>query len=131
MRLLLALLALVGLLLSPAAASAGAAACAHHMGEAQAMVMDGAMPGAAMAQADTGAAGDHGCCDPAGDNPAQHDSKACAQACAQMCVTTAAIAEPGPAPARRIGHLVLEAATPKTYRAHAPPGLERPPRPFA
>lgn len=121
MRLLLAFLAVLGLLMSPVAASAGAAACLHHGEGPLGAVMD------APKAAHTVHTADHSCCDEDGA-PAKHDSKSCAQACAAMCVTAAALADtPLPAPAP-IGRQHVEAAPLKAFHAHAPPGLKRPPR---
>jgi hypothetical protein len=124
MRLLLAILAVVGLLMTPVAASAGAALCLDHAGGSMAMPADGSVAH------HTEHAPDHSCCDPDGA-PAKHDADACAQACAAMCVSAAALIDaalPTPAP---IGRPRLEAAPPKAFHAHAPPGLKRPPRTLA
>ncbi|WP_068876632.1 MULTISPECIES: hypothetical protein [unclassified Phenylobacterium] len=121
MRLLLAFLAVLGLLMTPVAASAGAAACLHHKPGGAAMSMD------APQAAHPVHAADHSCCDEDGA-PAKHDSQACAKACAAMCVTAAALTDvPIQAPAP-VGRPHVEAAPLKAFHAHAPPGLKRPPR---
>lgn len=123
MRPLLALLALLGLLMTPVAASAGAAFCFGHGGEMAAMAKSSPAH-------HTEHAADHSCCDEDGA-PGQHDSQACAQACAAMCVTPAALNEtavPAPAP---LGRPHVEAVPFKAFHAHAPPGVKRPPRIFA
>lgn len=125
MRLLLALLALVGLLMTPVAASAGAAFCFGHGGEA-AMAMNAVAPVAYHAEHKA----DHSCCDPDGA-PANHDSQACAQACAAMCVTAVALVETAVQTPTLLGRPHVEATSPKAFHAHAPPGLKRPPRTLA
>ena len=125
MRLLLAILAVLGLLLAPAAAAAGTAACAHHGAEGMVMTTD------APHSADSSMAADHSCCDEDQQAPPKHDDKACAQACALMCLSPAALAKFSPFPMTAAGHLVLEATPLKAFHAHAPPGLKRPPRTFA
>lgn len=124
MRLLLALLALVGLLMTPVAASAGAALCFGHAGE---MV---AMANAPPVAHHTEHAADHSCCDEDGAT-VKHDSQACAQACAAMCVTPAALNSAAvPAP-MLLGRPHVEAIPLKAFHAHAPPSLKRPPRTVA
>jgi len=123
MRVVLALLALIGLLLSPVAASAAAPACLHHHDGAS-MAMDMLMPIAAP-HAQTGKADP--CCDDDG-KPAHHDSKSCAQACATSCGVTVALPEAGFGAPLAAGGPVLEPAPNKAFQAHAPPGLKRPPR---
>lgn len=124
MRLLLALLALVGLLMTPIAASAGAAFCFGHGGEMAAM----AKPSPVAHH--TEHAADHSCCDEDGA-PGGHDSEACAQACAAMCVTAAALAEAAAPEPALLGRPHIEAVPFKAFHAHAPPGVKRPPRTFA
>jgi hypothetical protein len=125
MRLLLAILALVGLLMSPVAASAGAAYCAGHGGE----VMDGMRASAPVAYHAQHKA-DHSCCDPDGA-PAKHDSKACAKACAAMCVATAVLSDATVQTPAPLGLAAVEATPLKAFHAHAPPSLKRPPRTLA
>ena len=128
MRLLLCILAFIGLLLSPAAATAAAASCVHEQG---AMTME------AMAASQHAAAAEHDCCPEMGkssskkDRPQQHDSKACAQACAAMCAVSAAM--PGPEPDAFVAGLksTLRPAPSPGLHPFAPPGLKRPPRTFA
>lgn len=124
MRLLLAMLALVGLLMTPAVASAGAAACFGHGDRA-------IVASAGDSVADhTEHEADHSCCDPQGA-PDRHDSQACAKACAAMCVTTAALSDTAAQAPAPLGSLAVETMPPKAFHAHAPPGLKRPPRTLA
>lgn len=124
MRLLLALLALTGLLMTPVAASAGAAFCFAHAGEAAAAAS------AASVALPAEHAADHSCCDPDESAP-DHDSQRCAQACAAMCVAPAAPAGPVAFASARVGRAHVEAVPLKAFHAHAPPGLKRPPRTLA
>ena len=124
MRLLLALLALVGLLMTPMAASAGAAYCFGHMVETVGMAKS------ATVTSHIEHAADHSCCDEDGAPPS-HDGGACAKACAAMCVAPAALSDTvveTPAP---FGRQHVESTPLKAFHAHAPPGLKRPPRTFA
>lgn len=122
MRLVLALLALVGLLMSPVAASAGAAYCAGHGGEPMAGM---GAPAAVAYHAEHKA--DHSCCDPDGA-PAKHDKQGCAKACAAMCVTTAVLNETAVQTPTPLGRAHVEVTPLKAFHAHAPPNLKRPPR---
>lgn len=124
MRLLLALMALVGVLMTPVAASAGAAFCFGHAGEMAEMTKS--VPVAHH----TDHAADHSCCDEQDAAPA-HDDQACAQACAAMCVTATALSADVLQTLTPIGRSVVEAVPLKTYHAHPPPGLKRPPRSLA
>lgn len=123
MRVLLALLALVGLLLSPAAASAAAVSCLHHHRDGQMlMAMDAAQPG------HMDPAGEHECCDDEREQPAQHDGKACAQACAVMCGVSVAMPE-APAEQPLAARLApFHAPRARALRGHAPPGPDHPPK---
>lgn len=125
MRFLLAILALVGLLMTPVAASAGAAVCFGHGGEAMT-----AMSAAAPVAHHTEHKADHSCCDPDGA-PAKHDSQACAKACAAMCVTAAILNETTVQTPTPLGRADVGSAPLKAFHAHAPPSLKRPPRTFA
>lgn len=128
MRLLLALLAVLGLLASPVAASAAQAACSHEQAGAMAGMPMADMPG--MHHGD-GQKADP-CCDPLQDHgPGKHDKTDCAKACAAMCAATAAL---------RAGaaHLTLASSAAdlpparlKSLHTHEPGGLERPPRSIA
>ncbi|MCK5911857.1 MAG: hypothetical protein KAG62_18120 [Caulobacter sp.] len=121
MRLLLAIVALVGLLLSPVAASAATAVCLHHQDSpGMMMVMD--MP--------MGSDADQSmpCCDEDGGKPVQHDSKSCAQACAVICGVTAALPQTAADLSLVEGHARVEPAAPSPLHAHGPPGLKRPPK---
>ncbi|MBJ7412223.1 MAG: hypothetical protein JHD15_17920 [Phenylobacterium sp.] len=125
MRLLLAIFAVLGLLLTPVAASAGAAYCLGHGGDATM-----AMSAAPTVAPHTEHKADHSCCDPDGA-PAKHDSQACAKACAAMCVATAVLSESAVQTPTPVGRPLVEATPLKAFHAHAPPGLKRPPRTFA
>lgn len=125
MRLLLAILALVGLLMTPVAASAGAAVCFGHGGEAM-MAVSADAPVAYHAEHKA----DHSCCDPDGA-PAKHDGQACAKACAAMCVTAAVLNETTVQTPTPLGRAHVEATPLKAFHAHGPPSLKRPPRTLA
>ena len=119
MRVLLAILALIGLLLSPAVATAAAATCNHaHEGAAMVMSM-----GAPQAEADS----QHDCCDPDG-KPVHHDGKSCAQACAAMCVVSVTLPAPLETDPAIEGRAVLEATPQLAPSPHPPPNLKRPPK---
>lgn len=123
MRLLLALLALVGLLLSPVAASAAAPVCLHHHDAAQmAAAMDVAGP------QDAGMSAAMPCCDDDGGKSVPHDSKSCAQACAALCGVTAAQPETAAELPLAVAHARFEPAAATPLHAHGPPGLKRPPK---
>ncbi len=124
MRAFLAILALVGLLLSPVAASAATQVCLHHDSGA-AMSMPMPMMGGPPAKA-----GPHRCCDDQG-KPAKHDSGDCLKACALICGMTAALPSIDAAPARPLEHARLEPMAAPPLHAHGPPGLKRPPKPQA
>lgn len=121
MRVLLALLAVVGLLLSPVAASAATAVCVHHH---DAMEMAAAMDASGAPAADAGML----CCDDDGGKPVQHDKQSCAQACALMCVVSVALPETAAEPVHGVSHARVTPAAPSPFDAHAPPGLKRPPK---
>ena len=122
MRVLLALLAVVGLLLSPVAASAATSVCVHHH---DAMEMAKAMDASGAPAMDQGMP----CCDDDGGKPVQqHDKQSCAQACALMCVVSVALPETAADLSMREDHTRLEPAAPSPFDAHAPPGLKRPPK---
>ena len=125
MRALLALLALVGLLLSPVAASAAAQACRpHHDGTS--MAMDMAMPMAASHAKAAGKADP--CCDDDAGKPVKHDNKSCAQACAAICGVSVALTKTTAEPALTLAHARVKPAAPSPLHAHGPPGLKRPPK---
>jgi|UppTromiDAQMD015_1034417.scaffolds.fasta_scaffold00595_3 hypothetical protein len=123
-RFVLALLAVIGLLTSPVAASA---ACGGHGGAAMQMAMAD-MPG--MVQANTGKADP--CCDPnKGHAPNQHSNADCAQVCAAMCGVIAALPSAPVAflaPPDREAPLQARAAS---LKPHEPSRLERPPKSIA
>jgi len=121
MRVFLALLAVVGMLLSPVAASAATPACLHHH-DAMDMVV-------AMDASGAPTAGDAmPCCDDDGGKPTQHDSKSCAQACAAICGVTAALPQMAADLPLAESHARVEPAAPSPLHAHGPPALKRPPK---
>ena len=123
MRVIFALLAVIGLLLSPVAASAASSACLKH-GEAG-MSMAMAMP---HDQAPGGAAADP-CCDPgSGKSAPHHDSKSCAQACAAIYGVSVALPGEVAAVALMGLHARLAPEPSGPMHTHAPPGLKRPPK---
>ncbi len=124
MRLLLAFVAVLGLILSPAAAAAGTAACAHHGGPAVAMSMSAQAANTAAASAE------HACCDDPQKSP-KHDDKACDQACQLMAVSPVALVAFAAVPLQPAGRPLVEHLPPVAVQAHPPPGLERPPRAHA
>lgn len=128
MRLILALLAILGLLASPVTAAAARARCYSPAGDAMMRAATAQMP--AIALSDMQKAGP--CCEPGKDQAHKEHSRAeCAQLCAAMCGVTAAlpdkvaalIAPPdrGPPPQARVASL----------KPHEPSPLERPPRSIA
>ena len=118
MRLLLAFLAVVGLLFSPVTAAAAQRTCLE-MGPV-------AMASMQMAPTDPGGAAESDpCCDHGNTKPDSH--KACAQACASMCAVSAAL------PTSSFAVPALQAAQVyavkvHTLHAHSPPRDERPPK---
>lgn len=120
MRRLLVILALLGLLYSPAAAVAAQQTCAESMGGMPGMEM------AAPADDHAGATADP-CCDHGSKTP---DAKACAQACAVMCGVVAALPE-AIAYAPPALTAPLEATPILVLKPHPPPLAERPPRSIA
>lgn len=119
MRPLLVLLALLGLLISPAVAAAAQRSCAQAGPEMAGMMM-AAAPASDQATADA----PDPCCD---HSQKSMDSKACAQACATMCGVTAALPSAAVfiAPRPKLG-LRAEAVLP--LKPQPPPRIERPPR---
>jgi hypothetical protein len=127
MRLLLALLAVIGLLLSPAAAAAAQAACQDHGGQMMSMPMAD-MPG--MSQAD-GQKADL-CCDPGKtQGQSKHDDMSCMQACAAMCGVVAALPAASPVALAMPDRVILKPARVASLKPHEPSRLERPPRSIA
>lgn len=128
MRFVLALLALIGLLTSPAMAAAAQAQCHDHGGQAMMQMAMADMPG--MTQAD-GQKADP-CCDPGKDQgQTKHRTMDCAQACAAMCGVVVALPSAPAAlivrPERAAAPLVRVAS----LKTHEPSRLERPPRSIA
>ncbi len=124
MRAILAILAIVGLLLSPVAASAAAAVCLHEHGGASMVMMTMAAPDAEAAGKATG----HSCCDDDAGNPAKHDKQSCAQACAAICGVSAALPQAAVDVSLSENHARLVPAAFSPLHAHGPPGLKRPPK---
>jgi hypothetical protein len=127
MRFIVALLAVIGLLASPAGAAAAQASC-HDHGGAKMMSMPMAdMP--SMAQAD-GQKADP-CCDPGkSQGQTKHDATSCLQACAVMCGVVAAL------PSTMVLLAPSDLAPPEPARLaslkpHEPSRLERPPKSIA
>jgi len=125
MRFFLVLLAVIGLLTSPAVAAAAQARCHCPGGDVMTQMAKAEMPG--NAQADT-QKGDP-CCDPGKDQgQTKHSTMECALACAAMCgvvaalpiTPTALVAPPerGSAPQVRVASL----------KSHESSRLERPPK---
>lgn len=119
MRFMLALLAVMALVVGPAAAAATRAACRHDQTPAMVGMDMAAISGSAQAAMDP-------CCDPGAKPDKARNS--CAQACAAANVAAIAVmdvrvsrpvvfVDAPMAPARRIAVL-----------GHRPPGFERPPK---
>jgi hypothetical protein len=125
MRVLIALLAVLGLLASPATAAASMAACDHALASG-AMAGMSTMPGMDASAAKK--AGDP-CCDPSTRH--KQTSKSCAQACAAACGLATALpsAESGaPFAVAPAAHTRARFAS---LHAYEPAGPERPPRSIA
>lgn len=125
MRLLLALLAIVGLLVSPVTASAAQARCYHASGAGMMAGMN--MPG--MPDTDHSSAQkpvNDPCCDPLGNQKAA--DKSCAQACAATCGVVAALPTT-PISIVFVSMPAIEATGPLvSAHPHEPSGLKRPPK---
>lgn len=123
MRRLLALLALAGLLLSPAAASAAALRCMSEHGNLPRVEHGGAPTAEAADAAHVGCVED--------GKPSEHDPSACARDCALMAGVSVALPETGDV---RILGFPAPRLVPRTaggVRPFAPPGPKRPPRSIA
>lgn len=130
MRLLLAILAVLGLLLTPAAATAATARCLHGGHGDMAMPMpSGVAPAMGGDMTDDAGATSMPCCDDDAKAPA-HDSQACAQDCALMGAAPAALPEVAGPTAPPMGHVALATARLKALQGQAPASPERPPRSF-
>lgn len=128
MRFVLVLLAVMGLLFSPAAAAAAQAACHDHSGQT---MMDMPMAGMSMAQTDGAKAADP-CCDPGKDQGgSKHDAMSCLQACAVMCGIVAALPAAMATPLASPDHSRPEPTLMASLKRHEPGRLERPPRSIA
>jgi hypothetical protein len=130
MRVLLAFLAVLGLMLSPVTASAAMRQCADQ---------DRAMTAMADAHGSTAMAVME-CCPqakptsqqgPAKPAPAKHDRNSCANACATICLAVAAL--PASTPVHTVVPLTAQFAPglSASLTPHDPPRLERPPRSIA
>ena len=127
MRFVLALLAVIGLLASPAAAAAAQATCHNHGGEIMHMAMAD-MPGMAMAD---GHKADP-CCDPGkAEGQKKHSAADCAQACAVMCGVLAALPSQPPAHLAPPDHDAPPVGRLAPLQPHEPSQLERPPKSIA
>ncbi|MFC3070453.1 hypothetical protein [Phenylobacterium soli] len=125
MRFVLALLAVIGLLASPAAAAAAQGMCHDHAMMSMAMTEMPGMTQAGVQKADP-------CCDPAKDaSQSKHKSTDCAQACATMCGVMAALPSAPHAFVPQPGHDAPPVARLASLKPHEPGRLERPPRPIA
>jgi hypothetical protein len=126
MRLLLALMAVIGLLLSPAAAAAAQVRC-HEQGGIMTMAKAD-MPG--MVQADSRKADP--CCDPAKHRgETKHHDMSCLQTCAAMCGVVAALPSMPFALIAPPHNGAPEPARLASLKPHEPSQLERPPRSIA
>jgi hypothetical protein len=128
MRFIVALLAVIGLLASPAGAAAAQASC-HDHGGAKMMSMPMAdMP--SMAQAD-GQKADP-CCDPGkSQGQTKHDATSCLQACAVMCGVVAALPSTPTVLLAPSDPAAREPARLASLKPHEPSRLERPPKSIA
>ncbi|MBS0361509.1 MAG: hypothetical protein JSR98_09020 [Proteobacteria bacterium] len=128
MRFVLVLLAVMGLIASPAAAAAAQAACHDRGGQAMMDMPMAGMPG--MAQAD-GQKTDP-CCDPGKDQgQTKHDATSCLQACAVMCGIVAALPAVVATPLAPPARVAPKPAPVASLKPHEPSRLERPPRSIA
>jgi hypothetical protein len=124
MRLLLAFMAVIGLLLSPAAAAAAQEKCNHQAG----MMSIAKAPG--MAQA--GDQKSDPCCDPSKhQGETRHDDMGCLQACAVMGGVVAALPSPALALIAPPSDKAPGPGRLASLKPHEPGRLERPPRSIA
>lgn len=125
MRLLLALLAIVGLLASPVTAAAAQTRCDHASGSAIMGGMDMSAPGAMDHSGAQKSVGDP-CCDPSGHH------KTADKSCDQLCATACAVAIAMPTSPMTLNFVSRPAAEIPAPLVSAnpfePPGLKRPPR---
>jgi hypothetical protein len=130
MRVLLAFLAVLGLMLSPVTASAAMRQCAEQ--DLAMTAMADTHEAARMSAMD--------CCPqakpaahqaPAKPSPAKHDRNSCANACATVCMAVAAL--PASTPVHTVVPLTarFEPSISASLTTHDPPRLERPPRSIA
>lgn len=122
MRILFALLALLGLLLSPVGASAAAVSCLHHHGDGQMVMAEEAAPAGEVTE-ESG----HGCCEET-ELPVQHDEEACAQACMAMCGASGAMPVASIQRLAAGGLAPLKPPPPTALLGEAPPGPDHPPK---
>jgi hypothetical protein len=125
MRVLLALLAVLGLLASPLSAAAAQAACSQMTASASMSGMD--RPGMAKAHPDGVRKAADPCCDP-GHSVSK---KSCAKLCAAACAVSAALAGPVVSVPFVMTAAEHDPAPVGPVHAFEPPGPERPPTPIA
>jgi hypothetical protein len=125
MRVLLALLAVLGLLASPLSAAAAQAACSQMTASASMSCMD--MPGMAKAHHDGVTKAADPCCDPGKGG----SKKSCAQLCAAACAVSAALAGPVVSFPFVMTAAEHDPAPVAPVHSFEPPRPERPPTPIA
>lgn len=128
MRFVLALLAVIGLLTSPAMAAAAQVQCHDHGGQMMMQMPMADMPG--MSQAESQKADP--CCDPGKDQgQSKHSKMDCAQACAAMCGVVVALPNVPATLVAKPGRDAAPTARVASLKPHEPSRLERPPRSIA
>ena len=128
MRLLIALLAIAGLLASPVAVAAMPAMCDH--AAESGMMADMDVSGTPdLASSSTHATGRDPCCDPTGHH--KRTNQSCGQACAAMFGVVAAL--PASPTTMVLVSLSAEESLPRVVSTHPyePTGPERPPKSIA
>lgn len=130
MRLLLALLAVLGLLASPVSAAAAQAACSQMTASMSSASMSGADASAMAGMQQDGGVKKAGgpCCD--------HHGKGCPEkSCAQLCAAACAVSDALAAPVVSVPFVLATAdhapAPVASVHPYEPAGAERPPRPIA
>ena len=125
MRVMLALLAVIGLLATPVTAAAARAACDR----AGPLAMSGmAMPATDQPGAKTSVPDP--CCRHA-DHHSQKNDTNCAQACATSCSVAAALMTPSDGPMLAPTPGILTPARAVSHASYEPAGLRRPPKSIA
>ncbi len=125
MRVLLAFLAVLGLLAAPVTAAVAQAVCAHH-GPMAAAEMS-AMPGMASAAAHKAGAD---CRRDRSGQPGKKAAAGCAQACAATCGVAVALAASPPGVTAPPARTVAPLAPGVSSRPYQPLGLDPPPKPI-